>query len=34
MATAKELTEFALGWVNNAACERARSIGLLRSWPR
>ena len=34
VATARELAEFAAGWVQTAACERARSIGLLESWPQ
>ena len=34
LATAKELAEFAAGALQFAACERARSIGLLEAWPR
>jgi hypothetical protein len=34
VATARELAEFAAGWVRNAACERSRSFGLIESWPR
>ena len=34
MASGRELAEFAMGWVRNAACERARSIGLIEAWPR
>ena len=34
MAPGKELAEFAAGWVQSAACERARSFGLLEAWPK
>lgn len=34
MATANELSEFALGALKFGACEQARSLGLLEAWPR
>lgn len=34
MATARELADTLLEWVQMAACEQGKRIGLLRSWPR
>jgi len=34
MATANELTEFAMGWLKYAACEHALRLALLEAWPR
>lgn len=34
LATANELTKFALGWLEYGACEHAKRIALLRAWPQ
>lgn len=34
MATANELTAFAMGWLEYGACEHGKRIALLQAWPR
>lgn len=34
LATANDLTEFALGWIRAAACEHAKRLALLEAWPK
>ena len=34
LATANELTDFAVGWMKAYGCERAKKRMLLEAWPR
>lgn len=33
-ATARDLAEWAVGWVGTAGCERAKRMALIDAWPR
>ncbi|MGE4242928.1 hypothetical protein [Ramlibacter sp.] len=34
MATARELADTLMEWIQFGACERGRRVALLRSWPQ